>query len=129
MTAWTLTDPITSAVYVMHNNPDKMTSPWPAKDFSHVRSNHTGQERARAFQAKPSPTQWQWEGVIRSQAHYDALLLWAAKPYPIHVTDHLGRTWQVVIRRFAPEDRRPTRAVPVRMRYVMETLNLGEVTP
>lgn len=129
MSRWTLTDPVTSDTWTMPINPDAMTSPHRGRELTHARGNKSGLQRARSFMRPPQPVEWQWEGVIRSQEHYDELLLWASKSYPIHVTDHLNRTWLVVIRKFAPTERRPTATVPVRMRYAMETLNLGEVTP
>ena len=126
---WTLTDPVTNDVYVMHNNPNKMSSPFRRRDFSHVRGNRNDLHHARLWLNDPTPVEWTWEGVIRSRAHYDALLEWARKPYPIEVTTHLGHTWLVVFKKFDPTDRLPTATTPVRMRYVMTTLNLGEVTP
>lgn len=124
MTAWVLSDPVTAATWTMPINPDKMTSPHPRKTLQHVRGTDG---KARSTAGRKQAVEWSWEGVIRSQAHYDALLEWAQKPYPIEVTDHFGHTWSVVIQAFLPVDRRPNPRTPIRLRYTMQTLNLGRV--
>lgn len=124
MIRWILTDPVTLATWTMPINPDQMTSPHPRKDLTHTRG--AGDADAVSMKAPAQPVDWSWSGVIRSQAHYDVLLVWARKTYPIKVTDHLGRTWLVVIKKFTPAERRPTAVTALRMRYTVQTLNLGE---
>lgn len=127
MSAWTLFDPATSETWVMPINPDAMTSPHPRKDFKHASGVRNGLDRIRSMMTPPTPTEWSWEGVIRTEAHYNSLLAWAQKTDVVHVTDHLGRTWQIVMKKFTPTDRKPMANVPWRMRYQMTVINLGGV--
>lgn len=127
MSAWTLHDPVTLETWVMPINPDTMTSPYPAKTLTHAVGIRRSLDQIRTFMGTPRLPEWQWSGVIRTEAHYDALLYWAKKDGFVHVTDHLGRTWQVVIRKYTPTDRKPMANVPWRMRYEMSVFNLGEI--
>lgn len=124
---WTLTDPATAETWTMPINPDSMTSPHPPKDFaSFAKGIKGGHNRSRSFMVPASPVEWTWEGAIRTPEHHDALEAWSKKG-TVRVTDHLGRTWEVVMQRFEPSDRRPTPNTPWRMRYSMTALILRQV--
>jgi hypothetical protein len=66
--------------------------------------------------------------VIRTKAHHDDLETWSKKPGKIHVADHLGRSFEVMILSFEPTDRKPTPSTPWRMRYTMKTLLLRRLS-
>lgn len=126
---WILTEPSTSATWTMPINPDRMTSPFPVrKNISTAYGSRKGTDRVRSFMSSPDIHEWSWEGVIRSEEHYDSLVEWASKTSAIHVTDHLNRTWEVVFRKFEPTDRKPTANVPWRLRYKMTALVLRRVS-
>lgn len=132
-TRWVLTDPATSETWMMPINPNAMTSPQAGKNLQNSygidRAYDPGsRQRVNTFLAPPSPTQWEWSGVIRSKDHYDAYVHWTQKPSEIHVTDHLGRTWEVLITAFAPEDRVPTQTVPWRLTYSVKALILRRLS-
>lgn len=122
MSRWVLTDPATSETWTMPINPNAMTSPFPSKNLSHAYGVLRGSERAQSFLHPPALVQWEWRGVIRSQEHHDTYLHWAAKSSEVHVTDHLGRTWEVLITAFEPEDRKPTARTEWRMRYAVRAV-------
>lgn len=107
-------------------NPDSMTSPHPTKNLTFAKGIRRGHSRSRTFMTPPPPVEWTWEGPIRTQAHHDALEEWATKG-EVHVTDHLGRSWAVVMQSFDPIDRRPTPQTPWRMRYSMTALILRQL--
>lgn len=124
---WVLNDPDTAETWTMPINPDSMSSPHPAKPLRHAYGVRTGLHRARTFMAAQAPVRWTFGGVIRTQAHYDALEDWASKDI-VHITDHLARTWVVVMQGFDPVDRRPTPQTPWRLRYQMQTLILRRLS-
>lgn len=128
MSSWTLYDPATLETWVMPINPDEMTSPYHVKQIRTAYGIKSGLDRLRGFMTPPQPKEWQWSGVIRTQAHYEAYEEWAAKGGEIHVTDHLGRTWEVFIQAFEPEERKPTANVPWRYRYTVRCLLMRRVS-
>jgi hypothetical protein len=115
-TRWEFNDPITLAIYTVPINPNKMTSPHLAQNTEPAPVSPVD-GRIRARRTRPLPREWSFGGVIRDQTHYDALLAWVEKPYPVFITDHLGRTWYVLLNEFAPEERRKNVAVPDRYTY------------
>ncbi len=129
-TRWILTDPATAETWTMPINPDQMSSPQPTRTLSTVSGTGRYQNaaRLRTFMTPSAAVDWEWGGVIRSQAHHDTLRTWARKPGEVHVTDHLGRTWAVLFTRFTPVERRPTPLVPWRQRYTMNALILRRVS-
>lgn len=128
-TRWVLSDPATAETWTMPINPDSMTSPWQGKTLKNASANRAGLHRPRTFMSTPStPVTWEWSGVIRSKQHHDDLLYWAQKDYEVQVTDHLGRTWEVAMNQFIPEDRKPMANVPWRLRYTMKVFILRRVS-
>lgn len=123
---WTLADVATSEVWTMPINPDSMSSPIRRRNLRYALGGRQDR-RLRAMRVAAPAEDWEWSGVIRTQAHYDALLAWAKKPGAIDVTDHLGRTFRVVITDFVPTDRKPTRRTTWRLRYTMKTKLLEEI--
>lgn len=123
---WTLRDTATNETWTMPINPDSMSSPFPARTLK-FGNGWRGDQRVRAFSGSRAPVAWEWGGVIRSKTHYDRLTEWAEKSVAVDVTDHLGRTFRVVIEEFNPADRRPTPRVSWRLRYTMKALILERV--
>lgn len=127
MNRWTLKDTTTDEVWEMPINPDSMTSPEPDRQLSFgqgFRKNTRLRTYARPSEAK----EWEWSGVIRTQAHHDTLHEWALRGVPVEVSDHLGRTYRVVIAKFDVTDRRPTKTVSWRLRYTMSVRIVRRVT-
>lgn len=130
MTRWTLTDPTTNEVWEMPINPDKMTSPFRIRSLKTrvaVRINAVVADTSHTIEAKPAPVDWEWQGVIRSEAHYEAYVDWAERPGLVRVHDHLDRTWEVMIESFVPEERRPSARTDWRFRYTVKCLILRRI--
>ena len=120
---WVLFDPATSESWTMPINPNAMTSPEPTKkNLKHVSGVLYNKETLRTFMNRPTLHEWEWKGVIRTKEHYDAYVYWMGKTGAVQVTDHLGRTWEVFLKVFDPEDRRPMATVPWRLNYTVKSV-------
>jgi hypothetical protein len=128
MSRWTLKDTVTNEVYTMPINPDSMTSPEPDRNLSFGPGWRLNSTRNRTHQTPSDAKEWQFSGPIRTQAHHDALFEWATRDVPVEVSDHLGRTYRVVISQLNVTERRPTKTVPWRLRYEMTTRIVRRVT-
>lgn len=117
---WTFHELATGETYTVPINPDAMTSPFGDRQAKTATTTHDPNGRIRTFMSATTPVQWEFSGAIRTQAHHEALETWAKKPGLIRVTDHLGRTFEVLFVSYEASDRRPTRSTPWRLRYVMK---------
>lgn len=124
---WTLKDTVTNDVFSMPINPDSMTSPEPDRNLTFGASGFRN-DRVRTYAVAPDAKEWQWGGVMRDKAHHDALHDYASRKVPVEVTDHLGRTYRVVITQFDVTDRRPTKTVNWRLRYQMTVRIIRRIT-
>lgn len=121
---WILHDPRGPESYTMHINPNQASSPRKVKQLSHgIRLDGA----ATTFQAPPAPQEWSFGGVIRTKEHHDELLRWSRKKGPLRVTDHLGQTFEIMIRDFETAERRKTALTPWRLTYTMQTLVLRRI--
>lgn len=120
---WILDDLVAEETWTMPINPDS-GSAFPRRRAFSVGGGYRRDGRERLFEQKPRAEEFNWSGVIRSQAHYDALLAWASKSNAVTVTDHLGRQLRVYITGFEPVDRKPTRRLATRWRYTMKSVLL-----
>lgn len=123
---WTFYDPVLAVTYSPPIGPDRMTSPFSERSLtSRATTSHRGQ--AITWQGSPTPVAWSFSGRLLTQAHYEALQAWYAKPNRIRITDHLTRTYECFITDFSPE---PQRAGDNfwSHRYTMSTLNFGRVS-
>lgn len=126
-----------SESYTLPYNPYQMTSPHAAREFKYATGIHDGRKRMRVFETPHQPANWEFTGFIHTKQHHDELDHWARKDHPVQVTDHMRRTFEVVIQEFVPEDRRFGRHprsdsldddVRWRMRYTMKCLILRRVS-
>ncbi|NUS01910.1 MAG: hypothetical protein HOV97_05025 [Nonomuraea sp.] len=128
---WTFTDPVGGTSWTTPINPNQASSPFPTRSLQLAPSNWAdvgrGLQRLRVFEAPPQPVEWQFGGVLRTKEHHDALRSWAKKSNEIRVSDHLGRTFEVIIKSFRPVERRPTPTVSWRMTYTVTALVLRRV--
>lgn len=122
---WFFEDLVNSVEYRVAINPNKMTSPYPAKQLTsaqtirqHWRIRQTGMHQ---------PHEWTFSGVIRDIDHHDALLEWSRKTNVFHITDHLGRTFKVVAVRFNPDEKRPSATITAKFNYDFTVLVLEEL--
>ena len=124
---WVLTEVDTGDTWTMPINPDSMTSPVLERSMTTTYGSNVGTARLRTFVTPSRALDWSWSGVIRTKAHHDALEAWSRKPGKVRVTDHLGRTFEVMLQGFEPTDRKPTPTTPWRLRYTMKTLLLRRI--
>lgn len=118
---WQFYDPVEDETWTMPINPDSMTSPLRVRARSALHA-HGGE--LVVSDGDPGAHAWDFGGVIRTKAHHDALIDWATRDRAIDVTDHLERTFRVVVTACEIADRRPTPRTQWRLRYVMRTLIL-----
>jgi hypothetical protein len=101
---WTLDDGVDT--YEFHFNPREMSPLGPKSTMETLGGSIYSAARAR--ETKNNVYEWSFAGRIYSQAQYDSLLEWSRKAQVLTLTDHLGRTWSVVLTEFIPTElRRP----------------------
>lgn len=128
MSAWTFKDTTTDEVWAMPINPDSMTSPERQRNLQFGIAGRFFPDRIVTYATPSDATEWSFGGVIRTQAHHDALMDWASRRVPVEVSDHLGRTYRVVITKFDVTDRKPTKSVSWRLRYQINTRIVRRIT-
>lgn len=112
---WTFYDPATTDTYVHQINPNTMTSPF--------RGNSTeAMTGVLSYRKRSEPREWTFGGVIRTQQQYEDLRDWATRTGRLHVTDHLGRTFEVFLIEFVPDEKTPTANNAWRFDYTMRAL-------
>ncbi len=102
---WTFVDPITSATYQFHVNPNAGGSPQYKK---HIESQSTTAPGGNVllFEGSDEPKTGSISGTILELAHYQALVDWWEKRYSITMTDDIGRSQVIYITEFLPERQR-----------------------
>lgn len=109
-------NPITMDAFPLER---RLQTAWPAKNV---------QDRMRSFATpQPSPT-WSFGGSIRTQAHYDALREWARKDNVVRVTDHMNRSFELILSQFKPDRKAGKRRGDYRMKYQMTAQFLRRLT-
>lgn len=121
---WRFVELATGEEYTVPINPDSMSSPFKDRQFTTSYGSRAGGNRLRTKERPAPAKEWEFGGVIRTQAHHDALDAWAKKPGHVNIHDHLGRAFQVVFTDFQATDRPPTPQTPWRQRYTMTALVL-----
>lgn len=126
---WVFVDTVTSESVALPLNPNAMTSPSFSRNLSWAWGSKWGTDRMRGIDAPPSSApEWTFSGVILTKSHYDLLLAWAGRLNILTVTDHLGRTFRVLISKFDPVERLPTPLRSWRADYTMTCQLLEEIT-
>lgn len=129
MARWTLLDPATEVSWVFPRNPNAMTSPHPPRNhviFSRGVGGGTGVSRVIAF--RQEPYEWSFSGDIRTEAHLTAFQAWTARTGRLHVTDHLGRTWEVRIDSVDLDELPNSPRNSWRFSYTVKTIIYGRVS-
>lgn len=122
---WILEDPLLDETYEMHLNPNEATNFRKSKALEHAVGL---QGRVSSKAAPPRPVDWEFGGVIRTEAHHDELIRWQKKPNKLRVTDHVGRTFEIMLRAIEIKDRTPTPTTPWRFTYTMRTMLLRRIS-
>lgn len=132
MNRWKLEDLVADETYLFPINPNAASSPFPGRELAFAQGaawvdTDAGLQRTRVFESPPAPAEWEFSGVLRTKEQHDELLRWSKKSNEVRVSDHLGRTFEVIIRSFRPLERRPTPDNQWRMTYTVNALVLGRV--
>lgn len=125
-TRWTFYDPVEDETFVFAINPDSAASPFAPKGLTFARGRRAG-DRHSTIRRPQTLMDWQFGGVIRTQAFHDALYEWVGRRRIIHIKDHLDRTFECYLTSFEPTDRAPTKNVRWRLRYVMKVQILRQL--
>lgn len=124
---WMFTDPQLSTSVYVPINPNKMDSPGRPRQMQFSWGSAWGQDRMRGIDRSTPAKEWNFGGVLLTESHYNLLLDWTNKLKILHITDHLGRTFEVVIKKFDPVERLPNALRPWRADYTMTCLILKEL--
>lgn len=128
MVRWKFHDTTNSDVVSLPLNPNQMSTPTTPRNMSWAAGVKVGLFSPRGIDnPMDNPTQWTFGGVILTQSHYELLLAWAQRLTILHVDDHLGRTFEIMIQKFDPVERLPTATQPWRVDYTMTCLLLKEI--
>ncbi len=99
---WSFTDPITSATYSFNMNPNAGGSPQYKKKILTQNTTAPG-GNVLLFEGADEPRTGTVSGTILELSHYQAIVDWWEKRYPVVMTDDLGRTQTIYITEFLPE--------------------------
>jgi len=121
---WQFRDMRTSEVYTVELNPNEMSNFRFPKELDFALY---GGSRMRGSRATRQPQDWTFGGVVRTKTHHDALVDWHTRPGKVRITDHLGRTFEVMLRSLDLTDRRPSGDNTWRFKYTFNCLLLRRV--
>lgn len=125
---WVLEDVGAVESIVLPLNPNKMDAPTRGRNMTWAWGTAWGQDRMRGIDNPGPAPQWTWSGFLFTESHYNLLLAWTKRLARLYLSDHLGRTFEVVIQKFDPVERLPTAKHPWRVDYTMTCLLLKEIT-
>lgn len=110
-------------------NPDAMDPPGKDKNVAgYGYGVGADYKRYATVQNAPRPKDWSFTGVIRSQDEYDFFQYWNDVEGLVWISDHMGRTFEVLITDTQIAERKPTKGVRWRQRYTVKTTLLRQVT-
>lgn len=125
---WRFLDTETSEEAILQINPKEMTTPTSARESQFAQGTRYGSHKTRGF-LKPagSPAAWSFGGVILSKTHFDMLEDWQGRDVILRVTDHLERTFEIIIESWDVIERLPTMTRAWRADFTMNCLLLREI--
>ena len=118
-TRWKLETLDASASYVFAMNPNAMAPPHPADavTFAYTRNGYIG------IRTPAVPVSWQFSGILREQAQYDALVLWVTTHRTkVRLTTDLNERLVVRLSGLSADRQASGRNVPWRHTYTMKAL-------
>lgn len=122
---WIFEEVETSETYTVEINPNEASSHRFGRELLPA---PRGGGRTLAFQTARQPLDWTFSGVVRAESHHDELIEWQKKPGKVRVTDHLGRTFEVMMRAVDMIDRRPSGDNTWRFQYNFSCLLLRRIS-
>ena len=116
---WKLETLDASDTYTFAMNPNAMAPPHPADgvSFTYTPNGYIG------VRTPAQPVSWQFSGVLREQAQFDALVLWVTMHRTkVRLTTDLNEQLIVRLSGFTAERQASSRHVPWRRTYSMKAL-------
>lgn len=119
-TAWTLTDNSTGSpvVYSFVVNPNEFSPPGRDATISEEISTAPN-GNAIVFQGRDKVQTGKMSGTVFTSQQYTDITIWMNKWVPLQLTDDLGNTWAIVIRKLSWDRVRRLRS-PYRHNYSVE---------
>lgn len=132
MPRWVLHDPATAETWTFPMSPNKMTSPHPPKAATIFSRNVSQADDAgginRVLMQRRSPYEWQFSGVIRTEAQHDDFKDWLRRTGRLEITDHFSRTWSVRFDSVEINEQKPTFRNNWRYEYTAKAIIYGRVS-
>lgn len=129
---WRFEDTETDESIILPLNPNQMSSPYQGRALSFAWGGFVGEGigRPRVWGAtQPSPVELTFGGVLLTKSHQDLLLDWIKRLHVLRVTDHLGRTFEMILQKLEITERqRSAAAKEWKADYSMTALLLKEIT-
>jgi hypothetical protein len=122
---WKFQDVLTNEVYTVEINPNQMGGYVLPKRFEFATY---GGARVRGVRSPAQPLEWTFGGVVRTETHHDSLIDWQRRSGKVRITDHLGRTFEAMIRSLDMKDRKPAGDDTWRFEYTFNCLLLRRIT-
>lgn len=123
MRMWTFLDLVTDVEYVMERNPNTMSSPLLPKSINPY--INTNAKIGHAIQGKAPASEFTFGGNCRTEAFFNALVYWSENTNPVRITDHLGRSWDVVMTGIDVKEKKYSAHSQWRFSYEMKCLVLA----
>lgn len=118
---WMFEDPTEGTVQYMPINPNAGASPSYQKNLT---KKTTTAGRVLVQEGQDSVAQFDFSGVLLTQAHYEFIYNAWAKRHPVRLTDDLGRTFVIYLESFSPR-RQLSRTYPWKHEYDATAVVLG----
>lgn len=122
---WQLRDMLTNEKHTVEINPNEMGSYIHDKSFDFAKYKS---RRVVGVRAPRQPIEWTFGGIVFRKDHHDSLVDWHDRSGKVRVTDHLGRTFEVMIKSLEMLDRRQTGSNAWRFKYRFNCLLLRRIT-
>lgn len=120
---WVFEDPETLDEYTFEVNPSEGGSPNFEKKVTEI---PTVVGDPLIFEGARPLQKMQFQGVILTEEHYNAMVEWFNKAYPLIVTDDLGRSFRIYITTFSPTRQRAVH-YPWKHSYTVNYILLEEL--
>lgn len=123
---WEFEDPQTLDTYTFEVNPREGGTPRYTRSFD-TQKAVAPDGQAILFEGRRSLSTSSISGVILTETEFLAMLEWFNKPYPVLLTDDLGRQFEIAITAFSPTRRRAY-GRPWKHDYSIDYTILTEIT-
>lgn len=119
---WRFEDAVEGTVQIMPINPNAGASPKYQKQLTKATTTAPGADaQPLIFEGADGVIQFDFSGVLLTQAHYEFVYNAWSKRHPVKLTDDLGRSFVIYFESFSPE-RQLSRTYPWKHTYQATTV-------